>query len=546
MEEKTYVSIHELDAKSIVGATDVEADIPRDLPLRKWLYAWLLDPHIEGNYQQFIDKWISILIVVNLFALLFEQVPAIFEPNAHLFHYFDIFSVVVFTLEYALRFYVAPEDPDFAGKRNARTSYLFSPFAIIDLLAIAPFYLKFLGIPLDLRFLRFLRLLRILKLFRIIVPAYHDFVKANQGRTLRQRVHALVFPGTYGGKLQELFDGFIALCVLLSVFAVIMESVQSVSYMLNIQFVILDAVMVGIFTIEYFMRMYSCVEEPGFKSAVAGRFKQATTVSTFIDFLAILPFFLEGLLNHVLDLRFLRVFRLTRLLKLTRGNDATITLVKVLSREWPIISASAFIMILLVIMTASLGFLFEHEAQPDKYENIPTTIYWAVITLASIGYGDIYPVTPIGRAMTVVMAFAGIGIFAIPAAILASAFSDELVKEREVLKADLYDIMKDGKISTDELEFIRAEAKRLHLSVEEVSALVRQIQQELEREANFADMPIHQIAAKPELAVEHYKTLLSNIRQLGMLMDPAEFERLRAANSRLSADEVELWNKIRG
>ncbi len=546
MEEKTYVSIHELDAKSIVGATDVEADISKDLPLRKWLYAWLLDPHIEGNYQQFIDKWISILIVVNLFALLFEQVPAVFEPNAHLFHYFDIFSVVVFTLEYFLRFYVAPEDPDFAGKSNARTSYLFSPFAIIDFLAIAPFYLKFLGIPLDLRFLRFLRLLRILKLFRILIPAYHDFVKANRGRSLRQKVHAMVFPGTYGGKLQELFDGFIALCVLLSVVAVIMESVQSVSYMLNIQFVILDAVMVGIFTIEYVMRMYSCVEEPGFKSPIAGRFKQGTTVSTFIDFLAILPFFLEGLLNHVLDLRFLRVFRLTRLLKLTRGNDATTTLVKVLSREWPIISASAFIMILLVIMTASLGFLFEHEAQPDKYENIPTTIYWAVITLASIGYGDIYPVTPIGRAMTVVMAFAGIGIFAIPAAILASAFSDELVKEREVLKADLYDIMKDGKISTDELEFIRAEAKRLHLSVEEVSALVRQIQQELEREANFADMPIHQIAAKPELAVEHYKTLLSNIRQLGMLMDPAEFERLRAANSRLSADEVELWNKIRG
>ncbi len=545
MEEKTYVSIDDLDVKAIVGVADVEADISRDLPLRKWLYAWTMDPNIQGNYQKFIDKWISILIVVNLFALLFEQVPAIFDPNAHLFHYFDIFSVVVFTLEYFLRFYVAPEDPDFAAKRNARTSYIFSPFAIIDLLAIAPFYLKFLGIPLDLRFLRFLRLLRILKLFRILIPAYQAFAKANEGRTLRQTVHALVFPGTYGGKLQELFDGFIAVCVLLSVFAVIMESVHSVSYMLNIQFVILDAVMVGVFTLEYVMRMYSCVEEPGFKSPVAGRFKQATTVSTFIDLLAILPFFLEGLLNHLFDLRFLRVFRLTRLLKLTRGNDATATLVKVLSREWPVISASAFIMILLVIMTASLGFLFEHEAQPDKYENIPTTIYWAVITLASIGYGDIYPVTPVGRAMTVVMAFAGIGIFAIPAAILASAFSDELVKERDALKADLHDIMKDGRISVDELEYIRGEAKRLHLSVEEVSALVRQIHQEVERRADLATMPIHKIAAKPELAAEHYKTLLSNIRQLGMLMDPAEFEQMRLAGNRLTPEEMALWEKIR-
>ena len=546
MEEKTYVSIDDLDVKAIVGAKDIDADISKDLPLRKWLYSWLLDPNIEGNYQKFFDKWISILIVVNLFALVFEHVPGIFEPNAHLFHYFDIFSVVVFTLEYLLRLYMAPEDPDFAAKRNARTSYVFSPFAIIDLLAIAPFYLQYFGIPLDLRALRFLRLLRILKLFRIIVPAYQTFVKANEGRTLRQKIHALVFPSTYGGRLQELFDSFIAVCVLISVFAVVMESVHGVSYMLNIQFVILDAVMVGVFTIEYLMRMYSCVEEPGFKSPVAGRFKQATTVSTFIDLLAILPFFLEGLLHHVIDLRFLRVFRLTRLLKLTRGNDATATLVKVLSREWPVISASAFIMILLVVMTASLGYLLEHDAQPDKYENIPTSIYWAVITLASIGYGDIYPVTPIGRAMTVVMAFAGIGIFAIPAAILASAFSDELVKEREVLKADLYDIMKDGKVSTDELEFIRAEAKRLHLSIEEVNALVRQIQQEMEREANFANMPIHQIAAKPELAVEHYKTLLSNIRQLGILMDPAEFERMRVANNRLTPDEMALWEKIKG
>ena len=545
MEEKTYVSIDDLDVKSIIG-TDIEANISNDLPLRKWLYAWLLDPTIEGNYQKFFDKWISILIVFNLFALLFEQVPAVFEPYQHWFHYFDLFSVAVFTLEYLLRFYMAPEDPDFAAKRNARTSYIFSPFAIIDLLAIAPFYLKYLGIPLDLRALRFLRLLRILKLFRIIVPAYQAFVKANEGRTLRQKIHALVFPGVYGGRLQELFDSFIAVCVLLSVFAVIMESVHSVSYMLNIQFVILDAVMVGVFTIEYAMRMYSCVEEPGFKSPIGGRFKQGTTVSTFIDLLAILPFFLEGLLHHVIDLRFLRVFRLTRLLKLTRGNDATATLVKVLSREWPVISASAFIMILLVVMTASLGYLLEHDAQPDKYENIPTSIYWAVITLASIGYGDIYPVTPIGRAMTVVMAFAGIGIFAIPAAILASAFSDELVKERDALKADLHDIMKDGRISTDELAYIRGEAKRLHLSVEEVSALIRQIHQEVERKSDLATLPIHKIAAKPELAIEHYKTLLSNIRQLGMLMDPDEFERMRAANGRLTPDEMALWEKIRG
>jgi hypothetical protein len=101
--------------------------------------------------------------------------------------------------------------------------------------------------------------------------------KPTRAGRLRQKIHALIFPGQRGGHLQELFDAFIALCVLLSVVAVIMESVQSVDYILNIQFVILDAVMVAIFTIEYVMRLYCCVEEPGFKGMITGRFKQATT-----------------------------------------------------------------------------------------------------------------------------------------------------------------------------------------------------------------------------------------------------------------------------
>jgi hypothetical protein len=105
--------------------------------------------------------------------------------------------------------------------------------------------------------------------------------------------------------------------------------------------------------------------------------------------------------------------------------------------------------------------------------------------------------------------------------------------------------MADGVISADELEYIRGEAKRLHLSVEEVNALIRQIHNEVEEKSNLAALPIHKIAAKPELAAEHYKTLISNIRQLGMLMDPAEFEQMRQTNSRLTPDEIALWEKIR-
>lgn len=536
--------IENLNVAELLGK-EQKAEISKDLPMRKWLHSWLLDPNIPGNKQKQVDKWLGILIVLNLFSLVFEQVPAIFEPNKNLFHYFDVFSVIVFTIEYALRFYLAPEDEEFKNKSNARLGFVTSPFAIIDLLAIAPFYLQAF-IPVDLRVLRALRLLRILKLVRIIVPAYQEFAKLNQGRTFRQKMHALVFPTAYSGKLHELFDTFIAIWVLLSVVSVILESVESLHYILNLQFIVLDSIAVAIFTLEYCMRMYSCVEDPKYEGAFFGRFKQAKSPSTFIDFLAIVPFYLEVFLHHVLDLRFLRIFRLARLLKLTRNSDATTVLFRVIAREWPIMSAASFIMGLLLILTASIGYLLEHEAQPEKFENIPQSIYWAVITLASVGYGDISPVTPWGRAMTSVLALLGIGIFAIPAALLASAFSDELIKDRDALKANLFQILKDGKIEAKETQFIRDEAKRLHLSVEEINALIDQVIKDKEIEDNLKALPLHMIAQRPAHAIEYFKTCISEIRQLDMLMEQGKFEETAKELDRLTESELQLWRQIQG
>ncbi len=526
-----------------IGGHNSRADIPHDLPLRKWLYSWLLDPNIPNNYQKDLDSWISSLIVLNLFVLLFEHVPAMYEPYKHWFHLFDMFSVGIFTLEYLTRLCLAAEDEEFKESKYPYLRYLISPFAIIDLLSVMPFYLQAI-ISIDLRMLRFLRLLRILKLFRVLIPAYREFSIANQGRTFRQKIHALVFPSDYGGSLQGIFDTFIVVWVIVSVLAVVLESVFAIHYILNIQFIILDTVAVTVFTMEYCMRIYSCVEEPGFEKAILGRLKQAKTSASMIDFLAILPFFLEVFLHHLFDLRFFRVFRLLRLLKLTRYTGATSTLTTVIAREWPVLAASAFIMLLMVVLTASLGYLFEHDAQPEKFENIPQSIYWAVITLASVGYGDISPITPMGRIMTIILALLGIGIFAIPAALLSSAFTDQLRIERETLKNALYDMLADGIISADEADIVNREAKRLHLSEEEVQRLIEKAKYDRELKDDIAGLPLHKIAAKPEHAVEHFKTLLSQIKQLGIMTDTEKFEYAAVNDARLSAKEFGLWKFI--
>jgi voltage-gated potassium channel Kch len=326
--------------------------------------------------------------------------------------------------------------------------------------------------------------------------------------------------------------------------AVVLESVMNIHYSLDLEFIILDAIAVGIFTLEYCMRIYCCVEEPRFKRAISGRFKQIREPSSLIDLMAIVPFFLEVFLHHLFDLRFLRVFRLLRLLKLTRYTGATKTLTKVIAREWPVLAASAFVMMLLVVLTASLGYLFEHEAQPEKFENIPQSIYWAVITLASVGYGDISPVTPMGRVMTIILALLGIGIFAIPAALLSSAFSDQLRIEREALKTELHDMLSDGVLSMEESEKLFTEAKRLHLSDDDVNRLIEKVRREFEEKEDVSGLPLHKIAANPEHAVEHFKSLVSQIRQLGILTDLGKFEASATKNFTLTPGELNLWRHL--
>jgi len=509
--------------------------------LRRWLFNWLLNGEIEGNYSAFIERWVAILIIANLLALVFEHVPAIYQPYAQWFHIFDVVSVGIFTLEYLMRLYLAPEDKEFKGSSLPRLAYFKSPFALIDLIAILPFYLAAF-IQVDLRMLRALRLLRIFKLFRILIPAYREFQQRNAGRSFRQKLHALIWPSEYGGRLHEYFDTFIMVWVVVSVIAVVLESVGSINYILNLEFIILDTIAVAVFTLEYLLRIYTVVESPEHKHAFFGRFKYARSGSALIDLLAVLPFFLEAFLHHLIDLRFLRVFRLIRLLKLTKYTGSTSSLFTVIKREWPVMSSAVFIMMLLVILTASLGYLFEHEAQPDKFENIPTSIYWAVITLASVGYGDIYPVTIAGRAMTMILAVLGIGIFAIPAAILASAFSDQLRIEREALMNELYVMLSDGHLSEEEKEILDREAKRLHLSHDEVNRLINKVQRERELVQDQKGIPIERLAKDPNLALERFRELAGQVKQIALMGNVDELREKLESSDRSTALEKKIWS----
>ena len=532
--------------------------------IRRLVYDLLFNKDNSDGYSSVFEKTIIIIILVNAVVLLAETIPIIYDSRERQFHIFDVVSVAIFTVEYLLRLYVAPEDPDFNQGKLPRLRFIRSPYAIIDLVAILPFYLAAF-FNLDLRALRVLRLLRLFKLLRLFYPAYLEFIERNRDKTLRQKVYALVNETPDSGKLHEIFEFFIVLWILISVASVILESVDSINYYFHVEFIIIDTIAVAIFSTEFLMRIYSCTEDPKYQHWLAGRINFSRQFSSLIDIVAIAPFFLESLLDHLFDLRFLRVFRLMRLFKLGRYSAATKSLFYVIQREWPVMKAAIFIMLMLVMLAACLGYLFEHEAQPDKFENIPQSIYWAVITLASVGYGDISPVTPAGRTITIILALLGIGIFAIPAAILASAFSDQLRIERETMKQELYEMLGDGKISAEERMIIDAEAKRLHLSKAEVDRLLEKAKIELglmthsdpkghsHREPHYSHghheshrpaMDLNYLSKHPEAAGEQFKILLAQLQQLAHSVDHERLNHYLSDRKHATNFQMEIWEYI--
>ena len=540
------------------------SDGQKNRSIRRLVYDLLFNKDNPDGYSSVFEKTIIIIILVNVVVLLAETIPIIYDSRERQFHIFDVVSVAIFTVEYLLRLYVAPEDPDFNQGKLSRLRFIRSPYAIIDLVAILPFYLAAF-FNLDLRALRVLRLLRLFKLLRLFYPAYLEFIERNRDKTLRQKVYALVNETPDSGKLHEIFEFIIVIWVLISVTSVILESVDSINYYFHVEFIIIDTIAVAIFSTEFLMRIYSCTEDPKYQHWLAGRINFSRQLSSLIDIVAIAPFFLESLLDHLFDLRFLRVFRLMRLFKLGRHSAATKSLFYVIQREWPVMKAAIFIMLMLVMLAACLGYLFEHEAQPDKFENIPQSIYWAVITLASVGYGDISPVTPAGRTITIILALLGIGIFAIPAAILASAFSDQLRIERETMKQELYEMLGDGKISPEERTIIDAEAKRLHLSKAEVDRLLEKAKIELglmthpdpkghshhdphyshgHHESHRPAMDLNYLSKHPEAAGEQFKILLAQLQQLAHSVDHEHLNHYLSDRKHATDFQMETWEYI--
>lgn len=238
---------------------------------------------------------------------------------------------------------------------------------------------------------------------------------------MKNKIYKLVSTGS------NFFGYFIMSLIVLSVISIILESIAEVNNSIGNFLFKFNVFTISMFTIEYIMRMYvSDLTHPA-KSKIRSMLKFATSPFGLIDLFAILPFYLPMLIK--IDLRFLRVIRLSRflrILKINRYNNSLVIIWKVIKEKRSELAVTGFITFLILVFASFLMYNIEGQEQPEAFPNVLAAFWWAISTLTTVGYGDIYPVSAFGKVLSSIIAILGIGIVALPTGIISAGFVSKI------------------------------------------------------------------------------------------------------------------------
>lgn len=239
----------------------------------------------------------------------------------------------------------------------------------------------------------------------------------------RQRIFNVIDENNKGSTLSRSFDIFIIGLITLNVIAIILESFDSLSLTYRQEFLYFEAFSVIIFTIEYLLRILTADLKYRHKSKLGATLSFMTSPLAIIDLLAILPAYLPLLIP--MDLRFIRMLRLlriTRLFKINRYSKSLILIGAVFKDKRSDLGITAFVAFILIVIASTLMYFIEGDKQPEAFPNIVASFWWAIATLTTVGYGDVYPITGWGKFISGMVALLGIGLVALPTGILSSGF----------------------------------------------------------------------------------------------------------------------------
>lgn len=242
----------------------------------------------------------------------------------------------------------------------------------------------------------------------------------------KKKVYQLLQPHPVSSFKEKWVDLALTALIMINILFLVLETIPSINEHLRHLLWDFEVFSVGIFTIEYFLRLWTITEDPDYNHPVWGRIKYVFTPMAIFDLMAFLPFFLPLIHADLMFMRSARLFRLLRIFKVTRYMQALHVITDVIKDKAEELLISFTLMLFTLVVFSGLMYYIEHPAQPEKFSSIPQTMWWAVATLTTVGYGDMYPITPLGQVLGGLAAITGIGLFAIPTALLASGFSERI------------------------------------------------------------------------------------------------------------------------
>lgn len=248
---------------------------------------------------------------------------------------------------------------------------------------------------------------------------------------MKKRIYDIIGSPDKPTKASKIFDIFIICLIILNVIIVIADTFKLPD---NVESVLwwIEAVSVVIFTVEYLLRIYVSDLMYPEMSPFHARLKYMRSFMAVIDLLAILPFYIPYIIPIDLRvLRMLRIIRLLRIFKINRYTTALSTIADVFKRKRHELLSSMIVVSMLMIIAAVLMYNIENEAQPEAFKNAFAALWWAVATLTTVGYGDIYPVTALGKILSAIIALLGIGLVAVPTGIIASGFVESMEENQK-------------------------------------------------------------------------------------------------------------------
>ena len=250
-------------------------------------------------------------------------------------------------------------------------------------------------------------------------------------KNVKTIVYEILDKSEQNGVAEKVFDILIISLIILNVLAVMSEpSVKDPGILSFLR--IFEIVSVVIFTAEYLLRIWVADISMPQKNKWKARILFILTPMALVDICAILPFYIPFLISIDLRvLRMLRIFRLLRIFKANRYTSALATVFKVIKNKVEQLISSLFVVTVLMVIASVMMFNIENTAQPDIFVSVFDAMWWSVATLTTVGYGDIYPITFVGKFLAAIIAILGIGIVAIPTGIIASGFT-ELVQQKGI------------------------------------------------------------------------------------------------------------------